>query len=186
MIQSTTIGSGQDVIAFLKGQHERIKALFQNVIASTGEARKSAFIELRRMLAVHETAEEEIVHPTARRALPNGEAVIAARLNEEHDAKKVLTDLESLDVQSPEFEAKFRTLQTAVLAHAQAEEREEFDKLATKLDDARLQRMRKAVEFAEKVAPTHPHAGVETMTANLLAGPFAAMMDRARDAISKN
>jgi len=186
MIQSTNIGSGQDVVAFLKGQHERVKALFESVISARGEARKTAFVELRRMLAVHETAEEEIVHPVAKRALPNGESVIAARLNEEHDAKKVLTDLESLDVESTEFEAKFRAFQAAVLAHAQSEEREEFEKLATKLDDARLQRMRKAVEFAEKVAPTRPHAGVESAAANLLVGPFAAMLDRARYAIGKN
>jgi hypothetical protein len=44
--------------------------------------------------------------------------------------------------------------------------------------------MRAAVEFAEAVAPTRPHAGVESATANLLAGPFAAMLDRTRDAIS--
>jgi hypothetical protein len=41
--------------------------------------------------------------------------------------------------------------------------------------------MRRAVELAESTAPTRPHAGVETPTANMLAGPFAAMLDRARD-----
>lgn len=36
----------------------------------------------------------------------------------------------------------------------------------------------------ESVSPTRPHAGVESDTAHLLVGPFAAMVDRARDAIS--
>ena len=46
--------------------------------------------------------------------------------------------------------------------------------------------MRKAVELAERLAPTRPHAGVESATGNVLVGPFAAMLDRARDALSGN
>jgi hypothetical protein len=44
--------------------------------------------------------------------------------------------------------------------------------------------MRRAVELAEAAAPTRPHPGVESAKANLLAGPFAAMLDRARDVLS--
>ena len=40
-----------------------------------------------------------------------------------------------------------------------------------------------AVRAAEATAPTRPHPGVETATANLLLGPPAAIMDRARDLI---
>lgn len=36
-----------------------------------------------------------------------------------------------------------------------------------------------ARKLAESTAPTRPHPGVESATANLLAGPFAAMLDRA-------
>lgn len=86
-----------------------------------------------------------------------------------------------MDVDSPEFEEKFTSFRDDAIAHAEAEEREEFSKLAAQLDDSQLRRLRKAVELAEKTAPTHPHAGVESRTANLLAGPFAAMLDRARD-----
>ncbi|MEU1959858.1 hypothetical protein [Nocardia sp. NPDC019304] len=45
--------------------------------------------------------------------------------------------------------------------------------------------MRRTVELAETMAPTRPHPGVESATANVLVGPFAAMMDRAKDMISK-
>jgi hypothetical protein len=40
------------------------------------------------------------------------------------------------------------------------------------------------VQLAESMAPTRPHPGVESATANLITGPFAAMLDRARDALS--
>jgi hemerythrin superfamily protein len=184
MARNIKIDSAQDVVAFLKSQHEEIKGLFTQVAAAHGEQRKELFTDLRRLLAVHETAEEEIVHPRAKSELDNGEAVVAARLAEENEAKQVLTELEKLDVDSAEFEQKFANFRQDVIAHAEAEESEEFSQLAAQLDDGQLARMRKAAELAEKTAPTHPHAGVESQAANLAVGPFAAMLDRAKDLIS--
>jgi hypothetical protein len=180
----TMISSGVDVVTFLKEQHEQIKAAFNQVTNTTGKQRQDAFFALRRLLAVHETAEEEIVHPAARGALPAGNSVVEARLREENEAKKVLTELEKLDSDSIEFETKLTSLASSVIAHAQAEEHFEFEPLGDHLDQSRLERMRKAVSFAESVAPTRPHAGIESATANLMAGPFASMLDRARDAMS--
>jgi hemerythrin superfamily protein len=181
---ATMISSGIDVVTFLEEQHDQIKAAFEQIQTSTGEHRKNLFVALRRLLAVHETAEEEIVHPAARRALPNGDVIVDARLREENEAKKVLAALEDLDVDSAEFEQNLALLRSSVLAHARAEEENEFERLADVLDTDRLEKMRKAVNFAESVAPTRPHPGVESRAANMLAGPFAMMLDRARDAIS--
>ncbi len=184
MGQQSTIDSGNDVVSFLKAQHQRVKGLFSRVLSSKGEAREEAFFALRRLMAIHETAEEEIVHPAARRALQGGEAVVAARLREENEAKTVLSELETIDVDSAEFETKLRKLQSAVLAHAESEETLEFSRLAGVLDADKLKRMRKAVELAEAIAPTRPHAGIESQAGNMIAGPFAAMVDRTRDALS--
>ncbi len=180
---TTDLRSAQDVVSFLKAQHQEIRALFDQVLTSTGKAREESFYELRRLLAVHETAEEEVVHPQARSTLSDGKEVVDARLQEEHDAKQTLAQLEKLDVGSSEFAELFGQLHRDVVAHAEAEEREEFADLATALDDDKLQKMRRAVEFAEKTAPTRPHPGVESPAANVLAGPFAMMLDRARDAL---
>lgn len=68
-----------DVIQFLVGQHEQIRSSFAETLAASGKAREKAFVELRRLLAVHETAEEEIVHPRAKRKIPNGDNIIGAR-----------------------------------------------------------------------------------------------------------
>jgi hypothetical protein len=120
----------------------------------------------------------------ARGSISDGESIIGARLIEEHAAKEALSQLEKLDVDSPEFVRLFTQLETDVVAHAEAEENQEFSKLADVLDEDDLENMRAAVERAEKLAPTRPHPGVESATANLLAGPFAAMTDRARDALT--
>lgn len=43
--------------------------------------------------------------------------------------------------------------------------------------------MAAAAKAAEAIAPTHPHAGAESATANLLVGPIASVIDRTRDAV---
>ncbi len=71
-----------------------------------------------------------------------------------------------------------------MIAHAESEERDEFERLAAALDQSRLERMKRAAELAERLAPTRPHPGVESKAANLIAGPLASMIDRVRDAIA--
>jgi Hemerythrin HHE cation binding domain len=177
------IKSPTDVVDFLVSQHKQIKSLFAETLSASGKARERAFVELRRLLAVHETAEEEIVHPRVKRKISNGAAVVDKRLHEEHEAKTVLQKLEKLDVDSEEFTRQLTELRDAVVDHAEHEEQDEFAKLGEELSGDELERMGRAAKLAEAVAPTRPHAGVESQVANLAAGPFAAMLDRARDAI---
>jgi hemerythrin superfamily protein len=181
---TTEINNATDVVAFLKAQHEQIKHLFAEVFAAGAEQRQDAFDRLRRLLAVHETAEEEVVHPRAKKELADGDVVVRARLEEENEAKRTLAQLENLDVNTPEFTSALQAFEKDVVAHAEAEERDEFAQLAAALDDSQLARMRNAVRLAEATAPTHPHPGVESAPKNMLAGPFASMLDRARDLIT--
>lgn len=184
IMAQAALKSHTDVVDFLVSQHEQIKSPFAATLSSSGKDREKAFVELRRLLAVHETAEEEIVHPRAKRKIPNGAALVGARLAEENEAKKVLTELEKLDADSEAFTSQLAELYDAVIDHAEHEETEEFAKLGEELSDDELERMGRAAARAEAIAPTRPHAGIESQVANLLAGPFAAMMDRARDAIT--
>ena len=172
-----------DVVRFLVRQHEQIKSLFAETLAASGKAREQAFVELRRLLAVHETAEEEIVHPRAKRKIPNGDKIVEARLDEENEAKTVLSELEKLDVDDQSFTDTLTTLRDAVVGHAEQEEKQELVRLEQELGADELEQLGRAVKLAEAIAPTRPHAGVESQIANLFAGPFAAMVDRARDTI---
>jgi hypothetical protein len=88
-----------------------------------------------------------------------------------------------MDVGSPQFLEALTTFREDVVDHAEHEENEEFDKLQRKLDADDRGRMAKAVLAAEAIAPTRPHPGVESAKANFAVGPFASMLDRARDLI---
>ena len=182
----TFVQSTDDVVKFLTDQHNRIKDMFDEVLgASDPKARETVFIELRKLLAVHETAEEMVVHPRVRHEAANGDEIVDARLEEEHKSKEVLTDLEKMDIDSKEFLDQFRKFRDDVIEHAGREENEEFTKLEHHLNADDRERMAKAVLAAEAIAPTRPHAGVESAKLNFAAGPFASMVDRARDLIQK-
>jgi hypothetical protein len=180
----TFVQSTDDVVRFLTEQHNLIKDMFEEVFsASDAKARETAFVELRQLLAVHETAEEMVVHPRARHEIAGGEEIVDARLHEEHEAKEQLSTLEGMDIDSKEFLDELTKFRDAVIDHAEREEHEEFNKLQRKLDSDDLGRMAKAVQAAEAIAPTRPHPGVESAKANFAVGPFASMLDRARDLI---
>lgn len=173
-----------DVVTYLKTQHETIKALFVETLdAKNADDQQEAFTRLRTLLAVHETAEEMMVHPRVRRKIEGGSEIADARLTEEHDAKVALSELEKIPCGTADFSKALIHLQAAVLEHAEREETEEFTLLEKQLDDAELAKLASAVQMAERIAPTHPHAGVESAFANFAVGPFASLLDRARDAL---
>jgi hemerythrin superfamily protein len=180
------VQSPEDVVAFLKAQHNLIEDMFEEVLhASDPKAREKPFIELRQLLAVHETAEEMVVHPRVRREADSGDRIVDARLQEEHEAKELLSQIEKLDITSQQFIDEVTKLRDAVLDHARHEEDEEFPVLQREVDDSDLKRMGSAVRAAEAIAPTRPHPGVESAKLNLAVGPFASMLDRARDLIQQ-
>jgi hemerythrin superfamily protein len=179
-------GGGQaavDVIDLLLAQHARIEQLFRDVLDTEGEQRRQRFEELVRLLAVHETAEEEVVHPLARVKIDGGQEVVQARLAEERMAKELLVRLYESGTDAADFEDRFIELRDIVLLHAKREERYEFPHLRQTTDARTRERMADAVRVAEMLAPTRPHPGVESATANLLLGPGLAIVDRIRDAI---
>jgi len=173
-----------DVVAFLHGQHNEIRRLFAETLdAAEKQTRETAFHELRRLLAVHETAEELVIRPMTRRKVPFGEGIADARLKEEKNAKDLLVSIEHMDMDSGKFVTALSELQAAVLTHAEQEETEEFPKLRDVFDDDDLKRAATMARVAESIAPTRPHPSANLATANLMLGPFASMLDRARDAM---
>lgn len=172
----------EDVLTLLERQHQEIRALFTELETASADTRRDTFRRLVRSLAVHETAEEEVVHPTAREA-QGGDAVVDARLGEENRAKELLSTLDKMGPDAEGFDLLLLQLRDDVLAHADHEEREEFPLIRATRSGEQLRSMAMVVKAAEAIAPTRPHAGVESAKANLLLGTPTALMDRARDLI---
>jgi hemerythrin superfamily protein len=173
-----------DVIRFLLNQHAQIRDLFDEVLSSHGEERRYAFEELRGLLAMHETAEEMVLRPVTERIA--GAGVADARNAEEQEANVVLKRLEKVDLESPDFERQFAELKDAVDAHAENEEHEEFPSVLEACDLDQRRTMGRRMEAVEKVAPTRPHPSTAgSPVKQWTVGPFASLIDRAKDAIAK-
>ena len=173
-----------DVVRILLEQHAQIRDLFARIHAAPAVNRKEPFDDLRALLAVHETGEELVLRPQA-----DGDAwkgVANERNQEEREANQVLADLEHLDPASEAFEQKLHEFRLAVDEHAEAEEAEEFPRVLTALDVEERRKLGSRLLAVEKMAPTHPHpSAAGSPTAQALTGPFAAMVDRVRDALSR-
>jgi hemerythrin superfamily protein len=176
-----------DVMDVLKSQHKQIERLLGLIAAKKGAALEDNFCELRRLIAVHETAEEEVIYPILRSTGDAGGQIADARTTEEAEGTKVLAQLEDLERGSAAFKRLFKDFRTAVLHHAQAEEAEVIPLIrATQTPDVR-QRMAEAFRVAEQAAPTHPHPHVGTSaTAKVVTGPALTIIDRVRDALQKS
>jgi Hemerythrin HHE cation binding domain len=175
-----------DLIAAVLEDHAEIKQLFAQVSgAADAKAKEESFGRLVRKLAVHETAEQEVVHPLTRKS-NGGEPVSEQRLKEEKEAEVALSELEGMGVGDPQFDAKLEQLEGEVLMHAEREEQDEHPLIRQAADEDRLRRLAQAFRAAEATAPTHPHPTSPTSAAgNLVVGPMVALIDRARDAIRK-
>jgi hemerythrin superfamily protein len=178
-------GRQLDVVDLLLVQHARIEELFTLAVGTEGDAKRAAFDDLVRMLAVHETAEEEVVHPLSRGLADGGDAMVDDRLAEERQAKEMLAALTEAGPDGDGFDDALLLLRDAVLTHARYEERYEFPQLRAKVPAERLHSLATAVRAAEALAPTRPHPGAESATANLVTGPALAVADRARDLVRK-
>lgn len=179
-----TESSERDVVDLLIEQHDRIRSLAEEVTEAEGEGKQHSFGELVQLMAVHESAEEQVLHPAGRKSV--GDDIVDDLLRDEDDIKTQLAELYQLGTGDSFFDTQFGAVRQAILIHLEREERDEFPVLRRTSDPARLRRLAGAVRAAEAVAPSRPHpqAGVHPLP-NLLAGPPVALFDAVRDAVGR-
>lgn len=174
-----------DVVRILLQQHAGIRQLCATVENTSGPAKRQAFDDLRALLAVHETAEEIVVHPVT--SVHGGEALTKALNADEKEATEMLARLEELEVDSPEFDETFPLFKIAIEQHADEEEQVEFPLLVTALDETARHTMGRRLAATEVVAPTHAHPGTAGSAPKQLATmPFHSIVDRVKDALSSS
>ncbi|MEO5837540.1 MAG: hemerythrin domain-containing protein [Acidimicrobiales bacterium] len=135
---SKDTGENSDVIDEILADHAEIKRLLSEVADGRGSGRAAAFDELARIIAMHESAEQAVVHPEMEQL---DDAVAEERLEEESKGDEMLERLRSMSVTDSKFDALFAKFSTAVLRHAEHEEKEEHPKLRAGVDADRLAEM---------------------------------------------
>lgn len=179
---ATTNGPG--LVELLLQDHGEAKRMLLGLEELPAEDRAVRFRQVVRALVAHEVAEETVVFPALRECAAGGGAIAHDRLEEQKAAERLLADLERTPVDDPTFESTFRKLRTAVLEHADAEERTAFWVLSSNLTPSELAELGARYEQVKRRAPTHAHPlAPDTPPANKVAGPMAGMFDRVRDVL---
>jgi hemerythrin superfamily protein len=170
-----------DAITLIKHDHNEVEQLFRQYEAATADKGEVAG-KIIRELSMHAAMEEQMLYPVVRYKVEGGEEIADHAIEEHQEIKRNLADLEKVDPNDGEFDARFRAAIESVRHHVEEEEGELLPKVEQAVDADRLEQMGELMEQAKKLLPTHPHPLVPgTATAQLLAGPWASIADRLRD-----
>ena len=159
--------SSQDITAVIAPQHEHVKELLERVRQATGRVRAKAFYTLRLTLALHETAEEQAIHPQAQQQLDLYERAATDRIAEEQAAAQAISALELLDVDSDQFNSTFESFASSVADHAAAEENDEWPALRKITDPAIVDAMTEAMKAVPLLAADPSAPGIDATFADM-------------------
>jgi hypothetical protein len=166
---------GQDVLELLTAQHTRMNRLFDRA-GFIGDDARMAFGDLAQLIAMHEIAEERIIHPLVRRLHPDDH--LADRLfDEESRISDALSDAVRAAAHG-HLDDTISGLRDMVTLHSRREEHDEFPRLRGTVPVRERRDMGRAVRAAEAAAaeagprdPAEPRA-------------VAQAADRVRDALA--
>ncbi|MBR7835763.1 hypothetical protein KDL01_20995 [Actinospica durhamensis] len=181
---NSTVGVGS-VLSILHDQHMRTRELLHHVADSSGPERRRAFDALRRLLAVHEAAEDFVLRPAARMAVPR--PIVLARIGEERQATDTLERLELLDLASRAFREGFLAFTVTLLSHMWHEETHEWLPLETSWSEEQQltlgARLRRA--FGRDPAGAGPAGEIE-LTGFRPSPVFGALFQEAVDRLAES
>ncbi|MBK7933132.1 MAG: hemerythrin domain-containing protein [Pyrinomonadaceae bacterium] len=141
-----------NAIELLKSDHEVVAGLFAEV-EKTGEDKHPAiFQKIKAELDVHAHIEEKVFYPKLK-ADGNKELVdiVLEGVEEHHQVKMFLRELDALSTDSEKFEPKLTVLIEDVEHHVKEEEKEMFPLVKKQFDDATLEELGAEME-KEKAA----------------------------------
>jgi len=165
---------GPDVLELLTAQHARMNRLSGRAAWSTGDQARMAFDDLALLIAVHEIAEEQMIHPLVRRLRPDDH--LADRLlDEESTISEALSDAVRAATHG-RLDERIGGLRDMVNAHSRREEHDEFPQLRRSVPVQERREMGRAVRAAEAAAA---EAGPRDS-----ARAVAQTADRVRDALA--
>ena len=136
-----------DAIAFLTNDHKVVRAMLEELAATTKRAVKRRTELLQKIAAeleAHTTIEEEIFYPAFKEAgEKSDDDKMFFEAMEEHRAAGdlVLPDLLQTEVGSDQFSGRAKVLKELIDHHAKEEEKEMFPRARKLLGKARLQEL---------------------------------------------
>jgi hemerythrin superfamily protein len=183
------LGGRTSILARQRADHQRLDRLMARARATaSGDVRAHA-VALRavaRLVFTHAFAEEAVLFPAARRALPEGDPLTLEIETDHQEVDELVTRLDRGDRSDPDHdELMHRTF--AVLDH---DVRTEEDRLLPRLQEVlgprRLRLLGWQWELVRRISPTRPHPVVSRRPpGQTLSALPLTVLDRSRDRLQQ-
>ena len=131
---------GQDAIALLKKDHEKVKGLLRKLEKSRDrDKQRNIFAQIDNDLQMHTRIEEEIFYPAFKTAVNRSESNLYFEAVEEHHVvEMVLPEMRTSRLSTEIFAAKAKVLKDLVEHHIEEEESQMFPKARKALGSRQL------------------------------------------------
>lgn len=180
------LGGSWSVLTRQKRDHEVLDRLLDQVGTTTGADQEAALHRVYRLVFSHAFAEESVLWPALRRALPDGEEVTAQVEREHQEITELVARLEASDPDDPERPALLDATTEVLRKDVRDEEDVLLPRLQEVLDEGGLRRLGIAWEAVRRVAPTRTHPIVSRRPpGNVLAALPLSLIDRTRDGLDR-
>jgi hemerythrin superfamily protein len=152
-----------DAITLLTEEHNKAKALFEQIEAATDASTKQELVrQVIADLRTHTKIEEEVLYPLLRSQVKGGGKLFDESMQEHEEAKKAMKKLEGMSPENEEWQPTFEILMHGVLHHATEEEQEMFPKMRETWSEERL------AELGEQLAADRAGEKVVDLTVDEL------------------
>jgi hemerythrin superfamily protein len=178
------LGGPGSVLVRQRRDHVELDRLLHELDGATGTAQEEVLARIDRLVFSHAFAEETVLWPVIRRALPDGDA-LTLQVEEEHqEVNELVTALECDGLDHPERPARLRRLTEVLREDVRDEEDVLFPRLQEALSPAELRALGRRWELMRRISPTRPHPTVSRRPpGNALSGLPLSLIDRTRDVV---
>jgi hemerythrin superfamily protein len=178
------LGGPGSVFARQRRDHEELDGLMRTVRATSGAEQEDVLTRMCRLVFSHAFAEEAVLWPALRRALPDGEELTLEVEREHQEINEIISAVDRSRPGDPGRDALIERALALLEEDVRDEEDELFPRLQAVLDAQELQRLGRAWEVVRRTAPTRAHATVARRPpGNVLAALPLTLIDRTRDAL---
>jgi hemerythrin superfamily protein len=176
------LGGSLSVLSRQKRDHVELEALLQRLEGSTGMDQSEVLLRIYRLVFPHAFAEESVLWPVMRRALPDGHELTLEVEREHQEVNELVRRLEALPLDDPGRAPVLDRLAAVLREDVRDEEDELFPRLQAVVRPAQLRLLGVAWEVVSRIAPTRAHPVVARRPpGNVLAALPLSVLDRLRD-----
>lgn len=180
------LGGPRSVFALQRQDHAYLNELLDRIGSTSGDEQDETVTEMCRLVFPHAFAEEAVLWPALRRALPDGEELT---LEVEREHQEINELIAAVDRSRRGDEGREQLIERAIALlreDVRDEEDELFPRLQAALDERDLRRLGVAWTVVRKIAPTRAHPTVARRPpGNVLSSLPLSAIDRSRDALDR-